>query len=57
MLPSEGIGMCTAELEAMRAAAKDLDKMIESWGASEEELMEAYKGIRQAARVKNRHAG
>ena len=44
-----------AELEAMRAAAKDLDKMIESWSASEDELMEEYKGIRQAARQKKRN--
>jgi hypothetical protein len=43
-----------AELEAMRAAAKDLDGMIASWGASEDELMEEYKGIRQAAREKKR---
>jgi hypothetical protein len=41
-----------AELEAMRAAAKDLDEMIASWGAGEEELMEEYKEIRQAARQK-----
>jgi hypothetical protein len=46
-----------AELEAMRAAAKDLDEMIASWGASENELMEEYKGIRQAAREKKRNAG
>ena len=39
-----------AELEAMRAAAKDLDETIASWGASEDELMEEYKVIRQAAR-------
>ena len=45
-----------AELEAMRAAAKDLDEMIASWGASEDELMEDYKGIRQAAREKRRNA-
>ncbi len=45
-----------AELDAMRAAAKDLDKMIASWGASENELMEDYKGIRQAAREKRRNA-
>ncbi len=44
-----------AELEAMRAAAKDLDEMISSWGAGEDELMEEYKGIRQAARVKKRN--
>jgi antitoxin (DNA-binding transcriptional repressor) of toxin-antitoxin stability system len=41
-----------ADLEAMRAAAKDLDKMIASWGAGEDDLMEEYKGIRQAARKK-----
>ncbi len=45
-----------AELDAMRAAAKDLDKMIASWGASEDELMDDYKGIRQTAREKRRNA-
>jgi len=45
-----------AELEAMRAAAKDLDEMIASWGASEDELMEEYKGIRRTAREKRRNA-
>jgi hypothetical protein len=45
-----------AELAAMRAAAEDLDEMIASWGASEDELMEEYKGIRGAARAKNRNA-
>jgi antitoxin (DNA-binding transcriptional repressor) of toxin-antitoxin stability system len=40
-----------AELEAMRAAAKDLDEMIASWGATEGELMEEYKGIRLSARA------
>ena len=44
-----------AQLEAMRAAAKDLDEMIASWGATEDELMEEYKGIRQAAREKKRN--
>jgi len=44
-----------AELEAMRAAAKDLDEMIASWRAGEDELMEEYKGIRQAAREKKRN--
>jgi hypothetical protein len=44
-----------AEVEAMRAAAKDLDKMIASWGASEDELMEEYKQIRQATRQKKRN--
>jgi len=45
-----------AELEAMRAAAKDLDQMIASWGASEDALMEDYKQIRRAAREKKRNA-
>jgi len=44
-----------AELEAMRAAAKELDEMIASWGASEDELMEEYKTIRRTAREKKRH--
>jgi hypothetical protein len=44
-----------AQLEAMRAAAKDLDDMIASWGATEDELMEEYKGILQAAREKKRN--
>jgi antitoxin (DNA-binding transcriptional repressor) of toxin-antitoxin stability system len=45
-----------AELEAMRAAAKDLDEMIASWGAGEDELVEEYKGIRRAAREKKQDA-
>ena len=45
-----------AELEAMRAAAKDLDEMISSWGASEDELMQEYKELRKAAREKKRNA-
>jgi antitoxin (DNA-binding transcriptional repressor) of toxin-antitoxin stability system len=45
-----------AELEAMRAAAKDLDEMIASWSATEDELIEEYKGIRRAAREKKRDA-
>jgi hypothetical protein len=32
-----------AELDAMRAAARDLDEMIASWGAAEDELMDEYK--------------
>jgi hypothetical protein len=40
----------------MRAAAKELDQMIASWGASEDELMEEYKGISRAAREKKRNA-
>jgi len=45
-----------AEVEAMRAAAKDLDAMIAAWGASEDELMEEYKEIRQSSREKTRNA-
>jgi PHD/YefM family antitoxin component YafN of YafNO toxin-antitoxin module len=45
-----------AELAAMRATAKDLDEMIASWGLSEQELIEEYKGIRRAAREKKRNA-
>jgi antitoxin (DNA-binding transcriptional repressor) of toxin-antitoxin stability system len=44
-----------AELEAMRAAAKELDAMIAGWGASEDELMVEYKDIRRAAREKKRN--
>jgi antitoxin (DNA-binding transcriptional repressor) of toxin-antitoxin stability system len=46
----------TAELDAMRAAAKELDQMIAAWGATEDELMEEYKEIRQSAREKKRNA-
>ena len=46
----------TAQLEAMRAAAKDLDEMIASWGAREEDLMDEYRQIRRSAREKKRHA-
>jgi len=45
-----------AELEAMRAAARDLDQMIASWGATEDELMAEYKEIRRSAREKRRNA-
>ena len=45
-----------AEVEAMRAAAKDLDAMIATWGASEDELMEEYKEIRESSREKKRNA-
>ena len=44
------------EIEAMRAAAKDLNAMIASWSASEEELMQEYKEIRRASREKKRNA-
>jgi antitoxin (DNA-binding transcriptional repressor) of toxin-antitoxin stability system len=43
-----------AEVEAMRAAAKDLDTMIAAWGASEDELMREYKEIRRSSREKKR---
>ena len=43
-----------AEVEAMRAAAKDLDTMIAAWGASEDELMREHKEIRRASREKKR---
>lgn len=45
-----------AELDAMRAAAKELDSMIASWGASEEDLVQEYKEIRRASRDKKRNA-
>lgn len=43
-----------AEVEAMRAAAKELDAMIAAWGASEDELMREYKEIRRASRERKR---
>jgi antitoxin (DNA-binding transcriptional repressor) of toxin-antitoxin stability system len=45
------------ELEAMRAAAKDLDEMIASWNTTEDALVEEYKEIRRTAREKKRNAG
>lgn len=45
-----------AEVEAMRAAAKELDDMIAAWGASEDELMDEYKEIRRTSRDKQRNA-
>jgi antitoxin (DNA-binding transcriptional repressor) of toxin-antitoxin stability system len=45
-----------AELEAMRAAAKELDEMIASWGASEDELMEEIREIRRTSREQKRNA-
>jgi antitoxin (DNA-binding transcriptional repressor) of toxin-antitoxin stability system len=43
-----------AEIEAMRAAAAELDSMIASWGATEEELMNEYKEIRRSSRAKQK---
>lgn len=45
-----------AQLAAMRAAARDLDEMIASWGTSEEELMSEYKDIQREARNRKRRA-
>jgi antitoxin (DNA-binding transcriptional repressor) of toxin-antitoxin stability system len=45
-----------AHIQAMRAAAKELDAMIASWGAGEDELMADYKQIRRTAREKKRNA-
>ena len=46
-----------AEVEAMRAAARELDTMIAAWGASEDELMQESKEIRRTSREKKRNAG
>ncbi len=45
-----------AEIEAMRAAAKELDAMIASWGASEseDELVREYKEIQRAGGERKR---
>jgi antitoxin (DNA-binding transcriptional repressor) of toxin-antitoxin stability system len=45
-----------AELKTMRAAAKELDEMITSWGATEDQLLEEYKQIRRAGRENKRNA-
>lgn len=45
-----------ADVEAMRAAAKDLDALIATWGETEEALMEEYREIRRAGREKKRNA-
>ncbi len=47
---------CKAEVEAMRAAAKELDAMIASWGAPEDDLIDEYKNIRNTARARKRNA-
>jgi len=45
-----------AEVEAMRAAARDLDQMIATWGRTEDELMEEYKQIRLSAKKRKTNA-
>jgi antitoxin (DNA-binding transcriptional repressor) of toxin-antitoxin stability system len=45
-----------AEVDAMRAAAKELDAVIAAWSAPEDELMHEYKEIRRAGREKKRNA-
>ena len=44
-----------AEVEAMRAAARELDAMIADWGSSEDELMREYKQIQRESREKKRN--
>jgi hypothetical protein len=43
-----------AEVEAMQAAAKELDAKIAQWGASEDKLMREYKEIRRTSREEKR---
>ena len=43
-----------AEIEAMRAAAKELDSMIAEWGTNEDELMREYREIQRTSREKRR---
>ena len=45
-----------AEVEATRAAAKELEAMIAAWGATVDELMEQYEEVRRASRDKKRNA-
>lgn len=45
-----------AEVEAMRAAAKELDAMIEAWGASGEELVKEFQEMRRVSRESRRNA-
>lgn len=45
-----------AEVEAMRAAAKELDSMIAAWGVSGDELLEEFQELRRAGREKRRNA-
>lgn len=45
-----------AQIEAMRAAARELDAMIAASGSSEDELMREYKEIQRASREKKRIA-
>lgn len=44
-----------AEIQAMQAAARELDSMIAAWGASEDELMQEVKELRRASREKKRN--
>ena len=45
-----------AEIEAMRAAAKELDAMIAAWGSSENELMREHRENQHASREKKRNS-
>lgn len=45
-----------AEVEAMRAAAKELDALIAAWGASEDELMREFTEIRRVGRERKRNS-
>lgn len=40
-----------ADVEAVREKMKRIDAIVESWGATEEELMAEYQEIERAARM------
>lgn len=46
-----------AALERLQTAAAEADALIESWGATEDELMAEIEAIRCAEREKSRHGG
>ena len=50
----ETLGFFVPAKTAHRAAANDLDAMIESWGSTEESLLKEYNEIRRTPREKNR---
>jgi hypothetical protein len=52
---------CNGRIDNARLLRSSVSNILEcggaSWSASEDELMEEYKGIRRAARQKKRNAG
>jgi hypothetical protein len=56
-VPSHRSADRKAALERVQATSVEADALVQSWGASEEELMAEIESIRRAEREKSRNGG